>query len=146
MTVDMSTAVTIDTDTIIGLPELFSMLDAVDADIAEQTARLRHKQAFQGELRTAIQDRLKESGTRSITDDATGYKARIEQRTEWKVTDRDALIDYARQRPSLGLIETVEIVNEKAAITVAKGATLRVPGIAQVESERLVITPPKGGK
>jgi hypothetical protein len=137
------TAVTLDTERI-GLPELFSMLAVVEADIADETALIKHKQTIVAEIRTAIEARLRKDGTASVTDAATGYKARIEQRADWKVTDRDALEDYARSRAPLGLI--VEVVDEKAAIHFARNATLPVPGIEQVTSERFVVTPPKGEK
>lgn len=137
------TAVTLDTEWI-GLPELFSMLEVVEADIADETARIKHQQTIVAEIRSAIEQRLRQDGTASVTDAATGYRARIEQRKDWKITDRDALEDYARSRAPIGLI--VEVVDEKAALQFARSATLPVPGIEQVTSERFVVTPPKGDK
>jgi hypothetical protein len=127
----------------LALPELFSMLDVVEADIADEMTRIQHKRTIVAELRGAIEQRLRTDGTASVTDAATGYRARIEQRKDWKVTDLESARLFIRHTERWHLLT----VDTKAAIEYQKdGANHRIPGIDQVTTERLVITPPKGGK
>lgn len=134
------TAVTLDTEWI-GLPELFSMLEVVEADIADETARIKHKQTIVAEIRTAIEARLRKDGTASVADAATGYKARIEQRKDWKISDLDALIASV---VSTGGTHLLSVNAAKAGQAMTSGVPL--DGLEQVTSERFVVTPPKGGK
>lgn len=136
----------IDPTAVLALPELFSMLDVVEADIADEMTRIQHKRTIVAEIRGAIEQRLRTDGTASVTDAATGYRARIETRTTHRIIEDEAfkISDWLK---ATGRWDdyTYTAVDEAAVVLLAKGGET-IPGIAQVTTERLVITPPKGGK
>lgn len=127
------------------MSELFYSLAEMNRVEADLKQGLKEVQADIAAMRSAIEQGLRDRGTTSITDAATGTNARIETRRTWQVTDREALERAARMRTTLSLI--VETVDEKKAIEWMKSGTLRepLPGIEQVQTEYLKVTQ-KGGK
>jgi len=130
-----------DTAPVIPMTEIFEALRLMNDEKARLAGLMKTVDADIAEMRTAIEQRLRDGGATAHTDAATGMSARIEQRTTWKVTDRDALMTLGRQRPMLCLL--VETLDEKRAIDMAKASDEPVPGIEPVVTESLVI---RGGK
>ena len=94
-------------------------------------------------VRAAMERRLRESGATSHTDAETGINCRIDTRNDWKVTNPRAAMEFIRRTERFELLT----VDTKAAIDYRKGeGSYAIPGIEQVESKRLVVTPPKGAK
>lgn len=93
-------------------------------------------------VRAAMERRLREAGSTSHTDAASGVNVRIETRRDWKITDPKSVTEFFRRTERFELLT----VDAKAAIDYRKAeGSYPIPGIEQVESKRLVVTAPKNG-
>lgn len=120
----------------------------LEAPIVEQRGIINgHIQAVDDAIagvRKQIEEELRSTGEVSHTDPATRFNARLEQRSSWKVTNKDELYAAAKERPDLGLL--VEVVDEKKAIARSKASGEALPGVELVESLTFAIHPPKEKK
>ena len=127
----------------VSIAELVSAHQYVKQNVDELTAKLKIQKDQLDAIRTDIERRLRESGATSHTDAETGINCRIDTRNDWKVTNPKAAMEFIRRTERFELLT----VDAKAAIEYRKGKdSYPIPGIEQVESKRLVVTPPKGAK
>lgn len=126
------------------LTELFAAWEKAKLIADAKAADAKNANAHVDQVRTLIHQRLTESGTTSTTDAATGYNARIETRREWKVTDADALAQWA-ETSEFARAELYTF-DQRAALNYCRAIADPIPGIEQVTTERFVVTPPKGAK
>ena len=124
------------------LTDLFGAYDFAKVLADEAATRKRSSDARVAEIKEAITARMKADGQTGAKDAATGISARIEERREWRVTDRDAATLYARSISEWNLLT----VDAAAVIDYQKESGETIPGIEQITTERLVVTPPKGEK
>ena len=127
----------------VSIAELVSAHQYVKQNVDELTAKLKIQKDRLDDIRTDIERRLRESGATSHTDAETGINCRIDTRNDWKVTNPKAAMEFIRRTERFELMT----IDTKAAIDYRKGeGSYPIPGIEQVESKRLVVTPPKGAK
>jgi hypothetical protein len=120
------------------IAELFDRLTRLETEKDDIAAALAVKNEQIAALRDVIREGLTQQGATSHTDAATGWSARIETRTAWRVADVAALTAAVDGEPFLAVELYEQQINTKRVIELAKQGRV-LPGVEQQVTETFVV-------